>query len=84
MRRLLVANLLEYALLGSATALFGLLAGTLAAWYIVTQIMKFGFLVAWSPALVAGLGALLVTVLLGLIGTWRSLGLKPGPYLRDL
>ncbi len=83
-RRLLVANLLEYALLGSATALFGLLAGTLAAWYIVTRIMKFGFLVAWSPAIVAALAALLVTVLLGLIGTWRSLGLKPGPYLRDL
>jgi putative ABC transport system permease protein len=83
-RRLLVAFVLEYALLGMATAMFGLLAGTLAAWYIIAKVMKFGFVVAWSPALAAALGALLVTVILGLIGTWRILGLKPGPYLRDL
>jgi predicted lysophospholipase L1 biosynthesis ABC-type transport system permease subunit len=27
---------------------------------------------------------LVVTVLLGLIGTWRILGRKPAPYLRTL
>jgi putative ABC transport system permease protein len=43
-----------------------------------------GFVWLWSSAITAALIALLVTVGLGLIGTWRVLGQKPAPYLRDL
>jgi len=41
---------------------------------------------AWQPvpALLAALAALLVTVLLGLVGTLRALGQKPAPVLRNL
>lgn len=81
-RRLLVAYLVEYGLLGLATALFGVLAGTLAAWFIVARVMHFTFAFAWGQALGAALVALLLTVVLGLIGTWQILGQKPAGFLR--
>ncbi len=83
-RRLLRAYVFEYALLGAATAAFGVLAGSLAAWLIVTDLMNLGF--AWEPlpALVAALAAVVVTVALGLAGTMGALGQKPAPVLRNL
>ncbi|ACL56768.1 ABC transporter permease [Methylobacterium nodulans] len=82
--RLLAAYALEYGALGLATAVFGLIAGTLAAWVIVTQVMRIDFLLDLSGALVAAALAVAVAVGLGLAGTWRILGHKPAPYLRNL
>lgn len=84
-RRLLAALVIEYTILGVATALFGLLAGGAAAYFILTRIMKFeSFLWLWGPALSAIVIALTVTVGLGLLGTWRILGQKPASNLRNL
>ena len=83
-RRLLLAFVLEYGILGLGTALFGVLAGTAAAWGVVGHVMGFDFAFAWAPAAEAALAALVVTVGLGLAGTWRILGQKPAGYLRDL
>jgi putative ABC transport system permease protein len=82
--RLLAAYTIEYLLLGSATALFGVLAGSLAGWLIVTDLMHLKF--AWLPwpAMAAALAAVVVTVALGLIGTFAALGQKPAPVLRNL
>jgi putative ABC transport system permease protein len=83
--QLLIAILWEYGILGAATAVFGVLAGSLAAWGILTKVMKVeDFVWLWSSALTATGVALLVTIGLGLIGTWRILGQKPAPYLREL
>lgn len=82
--RLLAAFCLEYGLIGAATALFGLLAGLAAAYGIVTRVMSFDFVMLWPQALAAALGALIVTIALGLAGTWRILGRKPAAYLRTL
>ena len=83
--RLLGALVLEYGLLGLATAFFGILAGSLAAWGIVSKVMKLdGFVWLWGSASGAAAVALVVTVLLGLLGTWRVLGQKPASWLRDL
>ena len=82
--RLIGAYALEYLMIGLATALFGLLAGTLGAWLILTRVMTLGF--AWdgvSAALVV-LAALAVTVGLGLVGTLIALNQKAAPVLRDL
>jgi putative ABC transport system permease protein len=82
--RLIGAYALEYLLLGAATALFGVISGSVAAWLIVTELMHLRF--AWLPipALAAAVGAVLVTVALGLIGTYAALGQKPAPVLRNL
>ena len=82
--RLIGAYALEYLLLGTATALFGVFAGSIAAWLVVTRVMSLTF--AWLPGPAAGaaFGALVVTVALGLIGTFTALGHKPATVLRNL
>jgi putative ABC transport system permease protein len=82
--RLLTAYGLEYMLLGTATALFGVAAGSLAAWFVVNEVMNLRFVWLPGPAAAAAFGALLVTILLGLIGTFTALGQKPAPVLRNL
>jgi putative ABC transport system permease protein len=82
--RLLAAYIIEYLLLGAATAMFGVLSGSLAGWLIVTELMHLPF--AWLPlpALASAAGAVAVTVVLGLIGTYSALGQKPASVLRNL
>ena len=82
--RLIGAYALEYLLLGAATALFGVAAGSVAGWLVVTEVMNLSF--AWLPlpAVAAAFGAVLVTVVLGLVGTFAALGQKPAPVLRNL
>ena len=46
--RLIGAYALEYLMIGLATAVFGLLAGTVAAWLIVTRLMTLTFV--WDGA----------------------------------
>ena len=82
--RLLAAYALEYAALGLTTALFGLMAGTLAGWVIVAKVMHLDFRLDLSGALVAATAAVALAILLGLAGTWRILGQKPAPYLRQI
>ncbi|XWN32016.1 MAG: FtsX-like permease family protein [Devosia sp.] len=83
-RTLLAAFALEYALLGAATAVFGIAAGTVAAWLISVELMELSFVfLPWTAVGAVG-AALLVTVGLGLVGTWRALGEKPAPVLRNL
>jgi len=83
-RRILLAFVLEYGLLGLATALFGVAAGTACAWLIVTTLMDFTFTFLPGPALIAAFGAMVLTIAFGLIGTWRILGQKPAAHLGSL
>jgi putative ABC transport system permease protein len=82
--RLLAAYAFEYLLLGTATALFGVAAGSLAADIVVRDLMTLPFTWLPLPAIAAALGALAVTVALGLAGTFSALGQKPASVLRDL
>ncbi|GAB2186690.1 ABC transporter permease [Roseibium sp. LAB1] len=82
--RLIFAYALEYAILGLATAVFALLAGGVAAWYVITRIMDGSFVMMPVTAAGAALIALVLTVGFGLVGTWRVLGEKPAPVLRNL
>ena len=83
-RTLIRAFSLEYALIGLATAVFALVAGGVAAWFVVARIM--GLPSAFLPqvALSTVVLALVLTVGFGLIGTWRVLGHKAAPVLREL
>ncbi|THF57123.1 ABC transporter permease [Ollibium composti] len=83
-RTLMAAFALEYALLGLATAVFALAAGSAAAWFVTARIMKLPAHVQPEVALATVAAALLVTVGVGLAGTWRVLGHKAAPVLREL
>jgi putative ABC transport system permease protein len=63
---------------------FGIFAGTIAGWLIVTEVMRIPFALELSGAVTASALAVLVTISLGLAGTWRILSQKPAPYLRNL
>src|SRR3712207_4763603 len=82
--RLLSAYALEYGSLGAATAIFGLLAGAVAAYFIITRVMNLSFALDLQGAILASALAVLVSVGLGLAGTWRILSQKPAQYLRNL
>jgi putative ABC transport system permease protein len=82
--RLVAAYAVEYVLLGLATALFGVVAGSIAAAMIVTSVMNFPFVWLPGPALLAALVALGLTLVFGLVGTFTALGQKPAAVLRNL
>ena len=82
--RLTAAYALEYLLVGLATAIFGVSAGTLAAYFVVTKLMEFPFGWVAGAAFETAAAALLVTVAIGLAGTFNALGRKPAAVLRNL
>ncbi|HVY59706.1 MAG TPA: FtsX-like permease family protein [Xanthobacteraceae bacterium] len=83
-RDLIAAFVLEYLMLGIAAAVFGVAAGSVAAWRITVDVMSLGFIWQPGPAAFAVLGALAVTIGLGLVGTFAALGRKPASVLRNL
>jgi len=82
-RRLVFIFALEYGLIGLAAALFGLLAGTGVAYAVVAFAMKSSFSFAFVPAFGTMAIAVLATIAIGLIGTWRVLDEKPSAYLKS-
>ena len=82
--RLLAMYMMEYAILGFSTALFGIIAGNLAGWYVISQIMEFNYRLDPLVTTATIAIALVVTIGFGLIGTWRVLGQKAAPVLREL
>ncbi|MDB5558168.1 MAG: glycosyl transferase family 1 [Enterovirga sp.] len=81
--RLVGAYAMEYGALGLATAAFGLLAGSAAAFFVITRVMKLPFSPGLETAGAWALIAVIVAVGLGLAGTWRVLGQKPARHLRS-
>jgi putative ABC transport system permease protein len=77
------AFLIEHGLLGFLSALVACALGTFAAYFLVTRLMKIEWVFLPVPLLwTVGL-AILVTLTLGFAGTWRALGAKAAPYLRN-
>ena len=81
---LIRAYVYEYGLLGLATAIFALAFGGVASWFVVARIMTLPSEFMPDIALMTLLGALVLTVGIGLAGTWRVLGQKAAPVLREL
>ncbi|WP_454852461.1 ABC transporter permease [Rhizobium binxianense] len=74
----------EYLILGAATAVFALIAGGAAAWFVVARIMRLPSAFMPDVAFLTLATALVLTVGIGLVGTWRILGQKAAPVLREL
>ena len=82
-RRVLVAYAIEYGLLGAATAAVAGFVGTVAAWAAVTQMMEFEWRFQPWIALATVAGSAALTLAFGFVGTWRALGDKAAPLLRN-
>ena len=82
-RRVLSAYLLEFGILGMATAAIAAALGTGAAWFVVVRVMRAPWV--FLPEIVAAtvVACTLATLLMGFWGTWRALGQKAAPLLRN-
>jgi putative ABC transport system permease protein len=77
------AFLIEYGLLGLATAAIAALLGTLAAYLVLTRVMHQDWTFLPVAVTVTALLATLLTLTAGYVGTWRALAAKAAPYLRN-
>ncbi|RAI57529.1 ABC transporter permease [Roseicella frigidaeris] len=77
------AWLVEYALIGLVAGLLAALAGSLAAWAVVTQVMRGDWALLPGTLAATVLGCTLLTLACGQIGTVLALRAKPGPLLRN-
>src|SRR5690606_32113544 len=77
------AFLLEYGLIGLITALLAAVVGSVAAWWVLTDIMSSDFHFLPGRVAVTVAAAAAVTLLFGFAGTWRALTQKAAPLLRN-
>ncbi len=77
------AFLIEYGILGAATAAIAGGLGTLAAYLVLTRVMHADWTFLPAALATTGLLATLLTLAVGYAGTWRALGAKAAPFLRN-
>ena len=81
---ILIAWLLEYALLGLLTALCASVIGTAASAALISGFLDADFYADLTVIASTAIIGAAATCLLGLFGAWRSLGHRPAPHLREL
>jgi putative ABC transport system permease protein len=74
---------LEYGLLGLLTALIASVVGSIAAWAVVTEVMKLEFIFDPFSVITASFIAIAAVLVIGFYGIWRALGQKAGALLRN-
>jgi len=72
----------EFILLGLIAGCISATVGSLAAMGIVKGLMKMPFILHPATIFATILTGITLTLLLGLLGTWKALGQKPSTYLR--
>jgi putative ABC transport system permease protein len=82
-RRVLGAFLLEYGLIGLATAALAALLGAAIAWGIVSGVMRAEWTLLPATAIGTALSAAVIALAFGFVGTWRAMGAKAAPLLRN-
>lgn len=82
-RDVMGAYVLEFGLLGLATAVVGGVLGWIAGWIVVAHVMTIEWVaLPWVAAATASAGVV-VTVALGLVGTFAALSRRPAAVLRQ-
>jgi putative ABC transport system permease protein len=77
------AFLIENGITGTLAALVAGVLGTIAAYFLVTRLMRLDWVFLPAPLLWTVSLAALLTAALGFAGTWRALGAKPAQFLRS-
>ena len=80
--RILRAQLIEFGLLGTATAALAVAIATLTAWALCRFAFDVAFMFSIRAAAETVLFALALVLAIGLLTTWRVLSAKAAPYLR--
>ena len=82
-RDVMRALLAEFALTGASAAIIAAIIGTACAALLVASYMRFDFVVLGGTLAGTIGGAAVAVALIGLAGTWRALGQKAAPLLRN-
>ncbi len=82
-KKVLRAYLIEYGILGLSTGILSGFVGTITAWAVIVFLMKSEWINLPLVTFVTVLACIFVTVGGGLLGTWRALGQKAAPLLRN-
>ena len=77
------AFLFEYLFLGLATGVIAAGVGTVAAYGVVAKVMKIDWALDVGLIVSVITGCIAVTLLAGFTGTWRAMGIKAAPRLRN-
>lgn len=80
--RIVSAELLEFGLLGLATALLSVLIATITAWALCKWAFDVAFVFSPLAVFETVLLALALVLAVGALTTWRLLSVKAAPYLR--
>ncbi len=81
--QLLAGFVIEYALLGLVSAVFGIVVGGIASWFLAYFALEMPFVFSLSTAVATAAIAMVVTIAGGLMVTVRALSVKPSFYLRN-
>ncbi|HKU65066.1 MAG TPA: FtsX-like permease family protein, partial [Rhizomicrobium sp.] len=81
--RIALVTVIEYGVLGAATGVIALLAGTLAAWIIAWAILDVPFTFDAQAVIVTVVGGGAATLLFGLLGGLGALSVRPARRLRS-
>lgn len=82
-RDIMTVFCVEFACLAAATSVIAALIGTAASWGVVTRLMRSEWVFLPMEAASTIILCLLVTVLIGALGTWSAMGRKAAPLLRN-
>ncbi|MBE1425761.1 putative ABC transport system permease protein [Desulfomicrobium macestii] len=82
-RDILAILVAEFSLAGLFTGLGSLALGTLTAWGVVQGLLRMQFRPDLAMGLLTVLAGVGVSLFMGLLGTWRVLGRKAAPFLRN-
>jgi putative ABC transport system permease protein len=74
---------LEYGLLGLVTASIAALIGSICAYLVLTRILHADWVFLPGAVLAIALLATILTLVIGFAGTWKALGAKAAPLLRN-
>ena len=73
----------EFLFVGLCAGTIATLTGSLAAWGILTQLMNSAFTLYPKVIITTIVASIILTLALGLMGTWKALGQRPSLYLRE-
>ena len=79
----LKAYAMEYGILGLATGIIAAAVGAATAWAVVVFLLDAEWVFLAPTVAATVLGCVVLTVIAGFAGTWRALGQKAAPYLRN-
>ena len=82
-KRILFIHILEYGVLGLLTGVIAAGIGTLTAWAVIKFLMRSEWIFEPNIVIITVILCVITTSCVSLIGTWRALGQKAAPHLRN-